>query len=178
MRAARPVSGFTLIELLIVIGILALVLALGAPSILQTVKKDSLGRATSDVVDGCNLARAQAILRGTTTEFVIRAADGRLAVRFAPTNAAVAHPPKDEEEKPSSGPPNEAAAYSRVISDDIAVRMIDVNLRDQMGTDEVVVRFFPNGTSDEFTLVLEQDSGIRKISLECVTGLVDVEVLR
>ena len=33
-------------------------------------------------------------------------------------------------------------------------------------------------TSDEFTIILEANGEIRKISLECVTGLPDVEVIR
>jgi len=53
-----------------------------------------------------------------------------------------------------------------------------VNLKDQMEADEAHVRFYPNGTSDEFTIVLESKGEIRKISLECVTGLPAVQVIR
>jgi prepilin-type N-terminal cleavage/methylation domain-containing protein len=178
MKSPSARSGFTLIELLIVIGILALVLAMGTPSLLQTMKQDGLRRATSDVVEGCSLARAQAILRGETAEFVLRAADGRMSVRLPSSESPesrLAAPPKVT---PPEGTPTEVGAYSRLLPEDVEVRMIDLNLRDQMGVDEVRVRFFANGTSDEFTLVLENDEGIRKIALECVTGLADVEVLR
>ena len=57
--------------------------------------------------------------------------------------------------------------------------MLDVNLMDQMEAPEARVRFFPNGTCDEFTLVLRSEKGeMRKITLESTTGLWDVEVLR
>ena len=41
------------------------------------------------------------------------------------------------------------------------------------------MHFYGNGTSDEFTIVLTSDEHkAMKISLEVVTGLADVEVLR
>jgi len=47
-----------------------------------------------------------------------------------------------------------------------------------MQTEATHVHFYPNGTSDEFTIVLQAQGGVRKISLECVTGLATVEVIR
>jgi hypothetical protein len=53
-----------------------------------------------------------------------------------------------------------------------------VNFKDQMENPETRVRFFANGTSDEFTVVIFSEEGERKISLDVITGLSDVEVLR
>ncbi len=41
---------------------------------------------------------------------------------------------------------------------------------------EARVRFFPNGTSDEMTLIMHSGDQYRKITLEVTTGLASVEV--
>lgn len=173
--ARRSVEGFTLIEIMIVIGILAMVLVMGMPSIIQSVRKDPLRQAVSDLMEGCSYARAQAILQGFPQELVIRAADGYLTVRRLPTRAAGSNG-EGQAETPAAAPA--AAPFSARLHEDIAVILLDVNFRDQMDVEESHVRFHPNGTSDEFTIVVETPHGRRRIFLECVTGLADVEVLR
>jgi hypothetical protein len=60
------------------------------------------------------------------------------------------------------------------ISDDLMIDMIDVNLVEYKDEPEAHVRFFPNGTSDEFTLILHSAGGeYRKIWLEVVTAIAD-----
>jgi hypothetical protein len=56
--------------------------------------------------------------------------------------------------------------------------MLDINLLEYKDADEARVRFFPNGTSDEMTLVLHDGDQYRKITLEVTTGLASVEVMR
>ena len=68
--------------------------------------------------------------------------------------------------------------FSAHLNEDVAITLLYVNLKDQMQMDESHVRFYPNGTSDEFTIVIQTDRGIRKISLECVTALASMEVIR
>jgi len=64
-------------------------------------------------------------------------------------------------------------------SDRITLEMLDVNFIEYKDWEEARVRFYPNGTSDEMTIVLRSDqSEYRKISLECTTGLATVEVIR
>ena len=84
-RAARARhAGFTLIEIMIVIGIIGIVLAMGAPPFVRMLQKDSLRQAVGDITEACSRARAAAILQGEATELVIRAADGQLTVAPAP----------------------------------------------------------------------------------------------
>jgi prepilin-type N-terminal cleavage/methylation domain-containing protein len=168
-------AAFTLIEIMVVIGILAMVLAMGMPSFIQTIRKDPLRQATSDVVEGCIQARAQAILAGEPSELVIEAGDGRIFVPPWKTRGS-----SDGGESPASVPTELASKpqFQGRLDTDIAVTLMDVNLRDKMGADQARVRFYPNGTSDDFTIVVESTAGVRKISLDCVTGLPDVEVLR
>ena len=47
-----------------------------------------------------------------------------------------------------------------------------------MQADEARVHFFPNGTSDDLTLVLRYDIGVRKITLDLITAMADVQTIR
>jgi hypothetical protein len=73
----------------------------------------------------------------------------------------------------SSMPP-----FSAHLHPDIAVALVEVNLQSQMDTEQVRVRFHPNGTSDDFTILLESPAGMRKVFLDPVTALADMEVIR
>jgi len=173
----RP--GFTLVEIMIVIGIVAMVMAMGMPSIIQTMKKDPLRKAVSDIVEGCSHARARAILSGVPAELVIRASDGQLTVRqVASKTVERALEGSEPGERPVEVAPSNQPVFSAHLHEDIAIQLLYVNLRDQMEAEEARVRFYSNGTSDEFTIVLESKEGVRKISLDCVTGLPDVGVMR
>lgn len=167
--------GFTLIEIMIVIGIMALVLVMGMPSILQTMRKDPLRKAVSDLCDACDYARAQAILQGVPYEVVLRASDGQLTVRASTKTVGQGTTEGGSAGQTTVGYPPESGALPARLHEDIAVRLLYVNLKDQMEAEESRVHFYPNGTSDEFTIVLESNLGVRKISLDCVTALTDVE---
>jgi len=62
---AVKTRGFTLIEIMIVVGIAALVMATAVPFIQNTLRKDPLRQAVSDVTEACSHARARAIFSGT-----------------------------------------------------------------------------------------------------------------
>jgi len=168
-------SGFTLIEIMIVIGILGMALGLGMPAFVRTVRKDPLRQAVGEIMEGCSHARAQAILSGEPAELVIEAGTGQILVRPShrrsePDHSGTPPPPIPE----LAGKP----PFQGQMDDDIAVTLLDVNLKDRMQVEQARVRFFPNGTSDDFTIVLESPAGVRKVSLDCVTGLPDMEVIR
>ena len=84
---AAPRRAFTLIELMIVIGIMAIIVATGVPPFVKAMRKEGLRKAVSDVVEGCSHARAQAVLHGAPAELLIRAEDGKIAVRPLATEA-------------------------------------------------------------------------------------------
>lgn len=169
---------FTLVEIMIVVGIIAIVVAMGMPAFVQTFKKEPLRKAVSDIVDACNEARAQAILKGIPAVLTIRAADGQIAVATINTNAPGIEGADLPLIESGSAEGATAPAFSARLHDDIAVILLYVNLKDRMEAEESRVRFYPNGTSDEFAIVLQSGGGIRKISLECVTGLPTVESIR
>jgi prepilin-type N-terminal cleavage/methylation domain-containing protein len=172
-RSPTSPSGFTLVEIMVVIGILGMVLALGMPPFFRSMKKDPLLQAVSDIEGACRRAREQAILGGVPTEIVIRAG-GQLTVAAVPV-------PKGEltaaGEEPEATLPK-SDGFSAHLNEDVAITLLYVNLKDQMHMDESRVRFYSNGTSDEFTIVMQTGAGIRKISLECVTALASMEVIR
>jgi prepilin-type N-terminal cleavage/methylation domain-containing protein len=171
----RARGGFTLIEIMVVVGILAMVLALGMPPFLRSLNKDPLRKAVSEIEKACSKARELAILHGVAAELMISAA-GQLSVS------------EMADQRISGGTQPDAGSESAVSAgtffsaqwpaDVVKVRLIYANLKAQDDTTETRVHFYPNGTSDEFTMVLETDRGACKISLECVTGLATLEVIR
>jgi len=167
----RARSGFTLIEIMVVVGILAMVLALGMPPFLRSLKKDPLRKAVSDITEACGKARELAILHGVPAELVI-SASGQLSVSETPAqrtqadDAGGAQPGAGSESTAPAGP----FFSGQWPADVVQVRLIYVNLKAQDETTETRLHFYPNGTSDEFTIVLETDWGVRKIPLEWVTG--------
>ena len=168
---------FTLVELMIVISIIAIVLATGVPSLLRSLQKEGLRKAEADLLEACSHARAQAILSGAPMELVIRAENGQITVE--PAKAIQTGLQSEEQNSPGASSLRSAPkTFSARVADDIAIRLLDVNFKDQMEFPETRVHFYPDGTSDEFTIVFFSDRGERKISLDVVTALADVEVIR
>jgi prepilin-type N-terminal cleavage/methylation domain-containing protein len=143
-------KAFTLIEIMIVVGIIGLLAAMSVPSILLTLKKEGMRKAVSDMVDICNDARSHAILTGKTTDVTFHAADKSFA---------------------SSG------GKSATLPDGVDFAMLDINLMDFSQSDVSRVRFFPNGTCDEMTIVLHSATDWRKITLEFSTSIATVSAV-
>ncbi|MBI3191776.1 MAG: hypothetical protein HYZ36_03845, partial [Pedosphaera parvula] len=131
-----------MIEIMIVVGMIAIIMAWGLPSFVNSMRKNSMRQAVSDLMEGLSHARARAILSGVPAEFVIGADGGQLSVQSAAGAAGQAD---------SAGGRSNFSAH---LGEDIAIDMLDVNFHDQMQADEARVRFYPNGTCDEFTIVI------------------------
>jgi len=146
-------GAFTLIEIMVVVGIMAIILAAGIPSLYAFFHKEGLRKTTSDLLETCQSARAVAILTGQPTELVFHPKVGTCEASGT-SNAGYG-----------------SWAHSAKIQD-CTIEMLDVNLTECKDFDTVKVRFFPNGTCDEMTLVLRSnDNQWRKISLEITTAL-------
>lgn len=139
-----PQRAFTLIEVMIVVAIIGLMAAISAPSLLSMLQKDGMRKAESDVIELLGDARAQAILKNETTTVSFHPADNRLG---------------------------SSIGKSVILPQGVAMEGIGINLMDFSETEESRVRFFPNGTCDELTLVLHSGADWRQITLEFSTAL-------
>ncbi|HYG36904.1 MAG TPA: type II secretion system protein [Clostridia bacterium] len=169
--------GFTLLEIMIVVGIMGIVLTMGVPLVYKVLHRAPMNQAVKDIVEVSSHARARAILQGKMTYLVIRPRDGRLGIEGAPAAAER----RTEAGDPISGPAAVSApsgsGESATLSDRVLIQMLDINKlpHDFRDDDVAKVRFFPNGTCDELTIILVDDKGEqRAIMLEVTTGLATV----
>ena len=155
---------------MIVVGIMGLIATMGVPIVYKMYHKQPMYQTVVDVLEVCKNARARAILQGTMTEVVFHPLEGRLEVGGtggeAPMGMA-AH---------VSSPGVSGSGLSAVISEHIVVEMLDINLVEYKDAEIARMRFYPNGMSDELTIVLRSEHNEwRKITSELTTGLVSVE---
>jgi prepilin-type N-terminal cleavage/methylation domain-containing protein len=157
-RDTRHPPAFTLIEVMIVVAIMGLIAAMGVPSILQAFRKDGMRKAVSDVMDVCGEARTRAILQNQKTAVVFYPPEHRFGVEGAGGG-----------KNTSSG-----RVTSATLPAGVEFAMLDINLQDYGASEWARVFFYPDGTSDEMTLVLHSSDDWRKITLEFSTGLATV----
>jgi prepilin-type N-terminal cleavage/methylation domain-containing protein len=182
----RRRAAFTLIEIMVVCAIIGIVMTIAIPSIYRQLHPESMQKAVTDVLEACSHARAHAVLNDTITELVIRPADRQIEV----VQGSTAPPPQADrlESHDVSGQewrmPERAAAssggggiFTAKLADRIQIEGIRLNFLDFTEDEVVRVRFYPNGTSDEFSLFLfhDQTGERRQIALEVVTAIADVE---
>ncbi len=161
-RVTGHAWAFTLIEIMIVVAIMGLIAAMGVPSILQSLRKDGMRKAVSDIAgpDGVFAeARQDAILYNKTTAVVFYPPERRFGVEGGAAGGKNA----------SSG-----RVTSATLPDGVEFAMLDINLQDFGASKWARVFFYPDGTSDEMTLVLLSQGDRRKITLEFSTGLATV----
>jgi hypothetical protein len=136
---------------MVVVAVMGVILLMGIPAIYSAVHRDPMSQAMVDVMDACQGsldhpgARSLAILNNKITELRIYPHERRIEV---------------------------SGGMSAQISDHLYFKMLDVNFIDCRDADVATVRFYPNGTCDEFNLILVSDSGeARRITMDIVTGL-------
>jgi prepilin-type N-terminal cleavage/methylation domain-containing protein len=151
-RGALP-SAFTLIEIMIVVAIIGLTFTLGLPSFVHAFKREGMRKAEKDLLDACRDARAEAIMKDQPVDLVF-------------------HPLDRSFEVPGAFP-------QATFPEDITIDILGVNFLQYEQADVARVRFYPTGTSDEFTILLHSAAGeYRKYSLDTVTALTVVEIVR
>lgn len=190
---ARPVSqrGFTLLEVMIVVGIAALILAISVPFVERTIKRDAIYKAVHVVEDAILNARATAIFNNTATDLIIRPQDHSFQVRASSPAASMTSRSGDDAlddgEAGGRGGTGRVRDFSRhapkpysgTLEEDVVIDLLDVNFEEFRDEEEARVRFHPNGTSDEFTIVMTIGSTARrKITLDVVTALPTLEMIR
>jgi hypothetical protein len=148
---------------MVVVGIIGLIMGMGAPTLYRMLHREGFNKAVSDIVELCSTARAQAVLQGQRTTLVFYPHERRCHLEGGAGAVTAAGAPRL-----SAGPVR--------VPEDISIEMLDVNLTEYKDAPVARVLFFANGTSDELTLILRSDRGEwRKISLDILTGLASVD---
>jgi prepilin-type N-terminal cleavage/methylation domain-containing protein len=182
-RHAANARAFTLLELVIVVAVMAIVLAMGIPAIRSATHRDPMAQGVVDFMDACQGsmehpgARSLAILKGRNMELRIFPQERRIEVGEARSSANSGAAPANSTELPADAPPKPAAStgFSAQLSDRLHFKTLDVNFLNCLDADEATVTFYPDGTSDEFSVILVSDAGeARWISLDIVTALPQV----
>ena len=148
---SRDSEGFTLIEVMVVVAILALTLTIGYPAFVSMRQRQGLTRAQTDLQEACRDARRHAILTAQPTFLVFHPLEGTF----------------------------EGGGFHGQFPADVHIDIMGVNFVECENADEAQVRFNPNGTSDEFTIVIEGANGEKtQLSLEPITALALVQQIR
>ena len=170
---------FTMLEIMMVVAIIGLIMTMSVPAILRTMHQEPLRKAVNDVKTICYNARAQAIFHGVTTTVVFHPQSGEVALSsLAATNSTDGFAPEKPSGESSAAATSGSALNSTKFDDSIIVDMLDVNLSENKDAGEARVRFFPDGTSDEMTLIIHSGDQYRKITLEVTTGRASVEAIQ
>jgi len=108
-----------------------------------------------------------AILRGETTELSFNPSGRSLSVGGGGGGGGG---------ESGGGPKALRDRNSAQWSDTLSLEMLDVNFLEHKDAESARVRFFPNGTCDELTVILKNDQNeYRMITWEITTGLASIE---
>ena len=176
----RREQAFTLLEIMMVVAIIGLMMTMSVPAILRTMHQGPLRKAVNDVLNICSHARAQAILHGVTTTIVFHPQSGDVMLAgIATTNSTdgFASPYASPGETTTTAS-SASALNSTHFDDSITIDMLDINLSEYKDASQALVRFFPDGTSDEMTLIIHSGDQYRKITLEVTTGRASLETIQ
>ena len=188
----RQRRAFTLIELMIVISIMAVVMSLSIPTFYRSLEKDTLRRATMKILDAFSEARTEAIVTGQACDLVIRPLERTFTTEAVPAADANEVPAEErmlsqaeqaiqrKKERARSAAEDTANGEQGDLPDNISIAFIGVNfVPDLQNAEQVSVRFYPNGTGDEFTMLIRSDQNEwRKFTMDVATGILKWEVVR
>ena len=154
--------GFTLVEMMIVIGLVGILAAFGIPSVVSSLNKEGMRKAVSDVIEGCSFARAAAVFSGQSAQLVINPKEKTFTITAGGGASA-----------------DYKIDFKATLPDEIQIEILGVNFVELQDAEVARVQFHPNGTSDEFAMILRSDQQeVRKIELDVVTGLADWEFIK
>jgi prepilin-type N-terminal cleavage/methylation domain-containing protein len=184
--------GFTLIELMVVVAIMGIVLTISVPFMNTAISGNKgINGAMRIVQEACADARALAILKHATATMTINA-DGTINVqegsgsrgRGRAESLDVAGNEWRMADRPSGGGGSAHGGrvemrnkYPAKLPEGVGIEAILANGIDASELEMAEVRFYADGTCDEFNVVLRHpESGeYRQVWLEITTGLPDFE---
>jgi len=159
---------------MIVVAIMGIVMAMSVPIVYKVWRKAPLREAVKNIVEVCSHARARAIMQGTISEVIFHPKENRveLAGGVSAPLAANAH----GGEVPLGAAAASGSGLSAQFSEGVIIETLDVNMSgvEFNDYDQVRIRFYPNGISDEMRMILFDGRNRMGIELEITTGLVNV----
>jgi hypothetical protein len=163
---------------MIVVGIMGIVMTMSVPLVYKLWHKAPMIKAVRDVGEVLSRARAQAIMQGSLAEVVFRPRERILAVSAAASPRPPHHENEDLGALAASPPPPPRSGRSATLDESIVIEMLDINLTEYKDAETARVRFYPDGTCDELTLILHSLRSDKnewyKITLEITTSLATV----
>lgn len=173
-RGSPALRAFTLLEIMIVVAIMGIMMGTGIPLVVKAWKKAPMAKALSDFQEVCGAARRDAIMKGKPVKLAIYPQEARFEVEGSGGKAAGSTPVGLS----AIGATSESAGTAGHFPREVQIELLDINkLPHEFRNDEkCTVRFFPNGTCDELTIILLSDQGERRaIMLEVTTSLAIIE---
>lgn len=178
-RPAHPAEerAFTLVELLVAVAIGLIILGLAIPTLREAVRPP-ITQATKDFLDACQHARGRAIMESRTIQIAIRNAGRELTVEEAPEGVLGAANGVSPTSFKDPGFPGMAPSFSKEFPEEILYERIDVNTLSFLQSPATAIRFYPNGTSDQFSAVITwRRTEPRLLTIDMMTGLADAKAL-
>lgn len=172
-RHQRRSAGFTLIELMVVIGMILIMFTVGIPTFAKAHNQRPMKVATEQLMEVLSTARAQAIVRGVTVEL-------RMNPQEYTFDVSASGPSTELDQRVAEGADAfKKGRFNMKLPDDIGIELLDVNYVPYKDEDSATLKFFSNGTSQEFTVVIRSITGeYRKISVEPITARAEYEILQ
>ena len=169
----RQSAGFTLIELMVVIGLILIMFTVGIPTFAKAHNQRPMKVATEQLMEVLSTARAQAIVRGTTVEL-------RMNPQEYTFDVSASGPSTELDQRVAEGSDAfKKGRFNMTLPDEIGIELLDVNYVPYKEEESAALKFFSNGTSQEFTVVIRSITGeYRKISVEPITARANYEILK
>ena len=182
---------FTLLEILVVVAIMGIVFSISIPFMNTAITGNrGINGAMRMVQEACSDARALAILKQSTAVLTIRG-DGSIDVRAGGSSGRGRASSPDVEGNEWRAPEQSSGVvgpggggrvemklkYPAKLPEGVGVEAILANGMDATELEKAEVRFYPDGTCDEFNVILKypETGERRQIWLEITTGLPDIE---
>ena len=187
----RNSQAFTLLEILVVVAIMGIVFSISIPFMnTAIIGNKGINGAMKMVQEACSDARALAILKQSTAVFTIRS-DGSIDVRAGTSSGRGRASSPDVEGNEWRAPEQSSGVvgpggggrvemklkYPAKLPEDVGIEAILANGVDASELEMAEVRFYADGTCDEFNVILRHpESGERRqVWLEITTSLPDIE---
>lgn len=184
-------QAFTLLEILVVVAIMGIVFSISIPFMnTAIIGNKGINGAMKMVQEACSDARALAILKQSTAVFTIHS-DGSIDVGAGASSGRSRAISPDVAGNEWRAPESSSRAvgpsgggrvemklkYPAKLPDGVGVEAILANGMDATELEKAEVRFYADGTCDEFNVILTfpETGERRQIWLEITTGLPDIE---